>query len=199
MDGRSHAPPKKPWNDLIPLQIPRNNVFHWLQSGAKWILQPSTVATLICLIFLFLFLLPLLVFRANLSLLEISSFFFQGAKKQMEGTRPPGRRTSSATRHVDTEQSGDLEPFRALFARAIERKLPMLCANPDAWRREGRRADGCTPGGKLGHVAVVVKTVLGSHFGVGEFTTHVSWDFSGDWDVHLYGVLTHGHVRIPKT
>ena len=34
------------------------------------------------------------------------------------------------------------------------------------------------------HVAVVVKTVLGSHVGVGEFTTHVSWDFSGDWDVH---------------
>ena len=32
-------------------------------------------------------------------------------------------------------------------------------------------------------MAVVVKTVLGSRFGVGEFTTH-GRDFSGDWDVH---------------
>ena len=30
---------------------------------------------------------------------------------------------------------------------------------------------------------------------VGEFTTHFSRDFSGDWDVHWgYGLLTHGHV-----
>ena len=42
-------------------------------------------------------------------------------------------------------------------------------------------------------MAVVVKTVLGSHFGVGEFTTHFRTNFSGDWDVHWgYGVLTHG-------
>ena len=41
----------------------------------------------------------------------------------------------------------------------------------------GQAAAGC-------HMAVVVKTVLGSHVGVGEFTTHVSRDFSGDWDVH---------------
>ena len=34
-------------------------------------------------------------------------------------------------------------------------------------------------------MAVVVKTVLGSHFGVGEFTTHFRLYFSGDWDVHL--------------
>ena len=33
-------------------------------------------------------------------------------------------------------------------------------------------------------MAVVVKTVLGSHFGVGEFTTHFRTYFSGDWDVH---------------
>ena len=33
-------------------------------------------------------------------------------------------------------------------------------------------------------MAVVVRTVLGSHFGVGEFTTHVRTYFSGDWDVH---------------
>ena len=29
-----------------------------------------------------------------------------------------------------------------------------------------------------------VKTVLGFHFGVGEFTTHVRLNFIGDWDVH---------------
>ena len=34
------------------------------------------------------------------------------------------------------------------------------------------------------NMAVVVKTVLGSHFGVGEFTTHFRTYFSGDWDVH---------------
>ena len=39
---------------------------------------------------------------------------------------------------------------------------------------------GAPPDGSLvkGHVAVVVKTVLVSHFGVGEFTTHFSY-FSG--------------------
>ena len=38
----------------------------------------------------------------------------------------------------------------------------------------------------LSHIqmAVVVKTVLGSHFRVGEFTTHFRTYFSGDWDVH---------------
>ena len=42
---------------------------------------------------------------------------------------------------------------------------------------------------------MVVKTVLGSHFGVGEFTTHFSTYVSGDWDVHWgYGLLNHGHV-----
>lgn len=32
---------------------------------------------------------------------------------------------------VDTEQTGDLAPFEQPFARAIERGLPMICANPD--------------------------------------------------------------------
>ena len=31
-------------------------------------------------------------------------------------------------------------------------------------------------------------------FGVGEFTTLLGTYFSGDWDVHWYGLLTHGHV-----
>ena len=45
------------------------------------------------------------------------------------------------------------------------------------------------------HVAVVVKTVLGSHFGVGAPPILVY--FSGDRDVHWgYGVLTHGHVQL---
>ena len=30
---------------------------------------------------------------------------------------------------------------------------------------------------------------MGSHFGIGEFTTHFRTDFSGDWDVHWgYGL-----------
>ena len=42
---------------------------------------------------------------------------------------------------------------------------------------------------------MVVKAVTGSHFRVGEFTTHFGTYFSGGWDVHwLYGVLTHGQV-----
>ena len=45
------------------------------------------------------------------------------------------------------------------------------------------------------HLAVVVKAVVGSHFGVGEFTTHFRTYFSGDWDVHWgYGLLTPGHL-----
>ena len=35
-----------------------------------------------------------------------------------------------------------------------------------------------------GAQAVVVKTLLASHFGVGEFTAHFRTYFSGDWDVH---------------
>ena len=35
------------------------------------------------------------------------------------------------------------------------------------------------------NMAVVVKTVLGSHFGVGEFITYFRLYFSGDWGVHL--------------
>ena len=47
-------------------------------------------------------------------------------------------------------------------------------------------------------MAVVVKTVLGSHFGVGEFTTHFRSYSSGDWEVHLgtTGILTHGHAGL---
>ena len=47
----------------------------------------------------------------------------------------------------------------------------------------------------LPDVAVVVKNVLGSHFGgFGEFTTHKAY-LSGDWDVHwgITGLLTHSH------
>ena len=41
----------------------------------------------------------------------------------------------------------------------------------------------------------MVKTVLGSHFGVGEFTTHVRTYFGGDWDNHWgCGILTHGRI-----
>ena len=38
---------------------------------------------------------------------------------------------------------------------------------------------------------------MGSHFGVGEFTTHFRTYFSGDWDVHWgYALWTHGHVCV---
>jgi len=40
-------------------------------------------------------------------------------------------RTSSATKHVDCETTGDLEQYRDLFCKAIARSLPMICANPD--------------------------------------------------------------------
>ena len=31
VDGQIPAPPKKPWNDSIPLQIPTNSDFSWIQ------------------------------------------------------------------------------------------------------------------------------------------------------------------------
>ena len=48
---------------------------------------------------------------------------------------------------------------------------------------------------------MVVKIVLGSHFGVGEFTTHFRTYFSGDWDVDwgTIWILTHGHVLFGLT
>ena len=49
--------------------------------------------------------------------------------------------------------------------------------------------------GQLSHLAVVVNTVLGSHFGVGEFNTHFRTDFSGDWAVHWgYDLDFDGHM-----
>ena len=43
-------------------------------------------------------------------------------------------------------------------------------------------------GGVLGGMAVGLKP-MGSHSGVGEFTTHFRTYFSGDWDVHCGYVL----------
>ena len=41
---------------------------------------------------------------------------------------------------------------------------------------------------------------MGSHFGIGEFTTHFRTNFRGDWNVHLgYGVLSHGQVSLPPS
>ena len=41
---------------------------------------------------------------------------------------------------------------------------------------------------------------MGSHFGVGGFTTHFRTYFSGDCDVHWgYGLLTHGQVTLSIT
>ena len=48
---------------------------------------------------------------------------------------------------------------------------------------EGRGGERAPPHAR--HVAVVVKTVLGSHCGVGEFTTHFGTYFSGDWGYDL--------------
>ena len=39
----------------------------------------------------------------------------------------------------------------------------------------------------IGRKCMWIKTVLGSHFGVGEFTTHFRTYSSGDWDVHWGG------------
>ena len=39
------------------------------------------------------------------------------------------------------------------------------------------------------------KSLIGSHFQVGEFTTHFRTYFIGDWDVRWgYGILTHCHM-----
>ena len=51
-------------------------------------------------------------------------------------------------------------------------------------------------------MAVVVKTVLGSHFGGGGFSCIRQFFrtyFSGDWDVHwgVSGILTYGHMNQP--
>ena len=38
---------------------------------------------------------------------------------------------------------------------------------------------------------------MGSHFGVGEFTTHFRTYFRGDWDVLWgYGFLNQGHISV---
>ena len=37
VDRIHFAPPKTPWNDTIPLQVPTNCGSPWFQSGAKWI------------------------------------------------------------------------------------------------------------------------------------------------------------------
>ena len=43
-----------------------------------------------------------------------------------------------------------------------------------------------------------VKTVLGSHFGLG--APPILVHFSGDWEVHWgYGILTHGHILIVQS
>ena len=55
------------------------------------------------------------------------------------------------------------------------------CGEPSRFKRTEPKND---------HMAVVVKTVLGSHFGIGEFTNHFRTYLSGDWDVH-WG---HGHL-----
>ena len=49
----------------------------------------------------------------------------------------------------------------------------------------------------LSHLAVVVKTVLGSHFGVGEFTTHFRLYFGwiGMFTWGTIWVLTRGHLN----
>ena len=40
-------------------------------------------------------------------------------------------RDGDSVRAVDCEQTGDLTQFEALFSRAVEREIPMVCANPD--------------------------------------------------------------------
>ena len=43
MDGQNPAPPKKPWNGLIPCKYQQTLVSHSFLGGAKWISQPSAV------------------------------------------------------------------------------------------------------------------------------------------------------------
>ena len=125
------------------------------------------------------------------------------------------------------EQSGQIKVSAHLISSAENRKRQNVTQRniqvcgvggcPDGFAARGRstwlaelRLRRCAPpirvltGGSgsgpdlpKGQMAVVVKTVLGSHFGVGEFTTHFRTYFSEDWDGHRgYGILTHGHMLV---
>ena len=68
-----------------------------------------------------------------------------------------------------------------------------------AWRAARPGLDSTSQGfgrlPQLGRPAEFGSKPMGSHFGIGEFSTHLRAYFSGDWDVHWgYGVLTHGQV-----
>ena len=56
------------------------------------------------------------------------------------------------------------------------------------------KAKPSAPGARFGDADGCGSKPMVSHFGVGEFTTHVRTYFSGEWDVHWYGALTHGHM-----
>ena len=63
--------------------------------------------------------------------------------------------------------------------------------------RNGRRRGSKGGAGVVSGVPMWLRLSkpMGSHFGVGEFTTHFRTYFTGDWDVHWgYGILTHGHI-----
>ena len=47
MDGRTVAPPEKPWNDSIPLQIPTNNGFNHGFKVVRNGFRSSTVGVLL--------------------------------------------------------------------------------------------------------------------------------------------------------
>ena len=102
----------------------------------------------------------------------------------LENLRNP-RENGWLLKRTMLEKNGESAPRKDPAAVAFRKFLQLS-------RRRGTRTamQGRTPGSSAAvplvflQMAVVVKTVLGSHFGVGEFTTHFRTYFSGDWDVH---------------
>ena len=124
-------------------------------------------------------------------------FFFFSQTENPPGSEPNGsdRDVGRRLRVRDPRGAGLLCQRGALGAGAAALR----------WRRHGARRRAGRPWFKtnsLGEWDWVgigrFTTAMGSrsHFGVGECTTHVGTDFSGDWDVHWYGVLTHGRLSL---
>ena len=81
---------------------------------------------------------------------------------------------------------------RAEFGRLEDKIAQQLRSLQQQQREEDKQDHGESRGEDM---AVVVQTVLGSHFGGFRCNTHVRTDSSGDWDVHWgCGILTHGHM-----
>ena len=116
----------------------------------------------------------------------MSSFFFCGGG----GGELLASPRHALPRHLGPIQPPELEEGHGAVRRGgrdggayskIPQEKGYLYSNLSKWRG-GFGCGGCKTNG--------IPFLL-----VGEFPTHFSRDFSGDWDVHWgYGILTHGHL-----